>query len=195
MGHLAPWFLSLLLGLWSNSSLVACANRSDERRLPGTAFDPPVAVPDFALTDQRGQSIELSNTRGEVVLLFFGFSHCRTICPGVLSKLVAARDSVAGIPPPRIWFVTLDPASDDPARLAVWLAPFGPGIDGLTGDPGVLAEVRKAFGVYVGGSEQELVHGGSIYAIDPLGRLRVVLGPEAPVSDIMRAVTVLSAPE
>jgi len=50
-------------------------------------IEPPVDVPDFNLTDQFGESFNLRDHRGRLVLLTFGFTNCPDICPLTLSDL------------------------------------------------------------------------------------------------------------
>src|ERR1051326_5880929 len=42
---------------------------------------------DFVLIDQEGRPFHLSQLRGKVVLLFFGYTHCPDACPTTMAKL------------------------------------------------------------------------------------------------------------
>ncbi len=154
--------------------LVACAGAPDLAH--ATVFDPPMAVPDFLLTDRHGLPARLSDTRGEPVLLFFGFTRCTSICPVVMQKV---RDA-----PAQVVFVTVDP-TDDPARLDAWLPPDA---IGLTGDDDALAQVRTAYGAFAEGSGTEIEHSGQVFGLDRAGKLRVLFDPDASPRDITAGV-------
>src|SRR6266705_3319982 len=68
---------------------------------------------DFQLTDHNGHPRSLSDFRGKVVAVFFGFTHCPDVCPTTLAELAqtvkrlgARGDEV------QILFITVDPARD-----------------------------------------------------------------------------------
>src|SRR5579863_3202249 len=42
---------------------------------------------DFILHDQDGKIFHLKDHRGQIVLLFFGYTSCPDVCPTTLSKL------------------------------------------------------------------------------------------------------------
>ena len=45
---------------------------------------------EFALTDHTGKARTLSDFKGKVVVLFFGYTHCPDVCPTTLSEVDAA---------------------------------------------------------------------------------------------------------
>jgi protein SCO1/2 len=71
--------------------LVAPAIRADEATLKAGVFDPPRAAPDFTLRGSDGSDLTLSRYRGKVVVLFFGYTHCPTVCPTTLATLAGAH--------------------------------------------------------------------------------------------------------
>ena len=48
-------------------------------------------APEFTLTDQDGSKVNVSDFKGKVVLLFFGYTHCPDICPMTMSVMSSAR--------------------------------------------------------------------------------------------------------
>jgi protein SCO1/2 len=134
----------LLLAAWL---LAACASSGPSFR--GTVLDPPRPVPDFTLTDQRGQPFRLSDQQGRVVLLFFGYTFCPDVCPvtlGVWKKVHA--DLGQDAEQVRFVFVTVDPGRDTPERLGQHVEIFSSDFVGLTGSPDELEAVYQIFGVY-----------------------------------------------
>jgi hypothetical protein len=41
----------------------------------------------FHLTDHNGRDVDAESFRGSFVLVFFGFTHCRVVCPRALTRL------------------------------------------------------------------------------------------------------------
>ena len=114
----------------------------------GTEMPAGLEVPDFQLIDQQNRLFQLSNQRGAVVLLFFGYTFCPDVCPLTLShwkKIAGLLGPAAG--DVRFVYITVDPARDSPAQLSVHLGVFDEDFIGLTGDPKDLDQVYKTFGV------------------------------------------------
>jgi len=114
----------------------------------GTEMPAGLEVSDFQLIDQQNRLFQLSNQRGAVVLLFFGYTFCPDVCPLTLShwkKIAGLLGSAAG--DVRFVYITVDPARDTPAQLSVHLGVFDEDFIGLTGDPKDLDQVYKTFGV------------------------------------------------
>ena len=128
--------LSVLVGI-----PIACSTESVEAR----AADNPVS--DFALTDQDGKVFHLSQLRGKIVLLFFGYTHCPDACPTTMAKLSRvfktlgnkANDVVA-------IFVSVDPDRDTTSVLKGYLAYFHMNSIGLTGTKAEIDSVVKQYG-------------------------------------------------
>src|SRR5438270_9054642 len=88
--------VSVIVGVTEGiSALVRSSNSSGQalRRNPyldpGTALHRP--APGFALTDQFGRRVSLTDFRGKVVLLAFTDSRCTTICPLTTTSMVEAK--------------------------------------------------------------------------------------------------------
>ena len=148
----------------------------------GGEISPPRAAPELALRDQDGAAFRLSRLRGQVVLLFFGYTLCPDVCPATLAELVQARarlgEAARGV---RIVFVTVDPERDTAERLREYTRAFGGAFTALTGEAAALAEVRRAYGVTAekravkGTAATYLVdHSAMVHVIDPEGRLRLL---------------------
>jgi len=146
----------------------------------GSLIDPPVQASDFMLRDQHGEYFRLSDQKGKVVLIFFGYTHCPDVCPVTLSefkqikgKLGEGADEVVFV------FVTVDPERDTPQVLGSYLVNFDPEIIGLSGDPSELQQVFADYGVYAakqetGSAAGYLVdHTARVYAIDTQGNWRL----------------------
>jgi protein SCO1/2 len=144
----------------------------------GTVLNPPPVAADWALTNQDGQTTRLSDYRGRLVLLFFGYTHCPDVCPTTLAQFKTIRAKLGGqADRVRFLFITVDPERDTPAVLKEFLALFDPNFIGLTGTTADLEPVWKSYGVYhekrTEGSTYLVDHTARIYVIDGRGSLRL----------------------
>ncbi|MFL6630635.1 MAG: SCO family protein [Vitreoscilla sp.] len=153
--------------------------------LKAGVFDPPQPAADFPAgvhaTDHG--DLALARWHGQVVLLVFGFTHCPAVCPTTLATLAQARrllgpDAAAM----QVVYVTVDPERDDLAHVRTYLAGFDASFVGGTGQPAVLAELRKRYGATaqkippaVGGADYAMSHSTTIWLIDRAGRLRALM--------------------
>jgi protein SCO1/2 len=171
-------------------------------RLPytfrGSLIDPPVPAADFELTDQNGQIFRLSEQKGQIVLLFFGYTHCPDVCPLTLSdfKQIKSdlRDQADRV---RFVFVTVDPDRDTIEVLGKYMLNFDPDFIGLTADRAILEGVWKDYGVYqakqeVGSAAGYLVdHTARTYLIDQQGNWRLTYPFEMEYADISKDILYL----
>jgi protein SCO1/2 len=149
----------------------------------GTEIQPAKAAPDFTLTDQNGQPFTLSEQRGNVVLLFFGFTSCPDICPTTLADIAAAREQLGqSARDVKVALVTIDPERDTPQKLGTYVARYDPSFIGLTGDRATIDPLLKTYGV--GAIKREMPesklgytydHAAYIYLIDRSGNWRAIL--------------------
>lgn len=121
------------------------------------------AQADFQLADFNGKTRKLSDFRGKVVVLFFGYTHCPEVCPTTLADLAQVM-RLLGKDAGRVQvlFITLDPERDSPELLAKFVPAFDPSFLALHGDARATAQAAKAFGVNY--AKQLDKHGG--YTLD-----------------------------
>ena len=142
-------------------------------------------APGFELTDQNNKRVSLSDFKGRLVLISWGFTNCPDICPLILSKLSTVKkelgdkgDNV------QVLFISIDPGRDTPSRLKSYVPSFNDSFIGLTGTPGEINRVVKDYNaffikhpeVYGRGEfdtwdRYQMSHTTSIYLIDKYGRL------------------------
>ena len=176
------WLLAAAL---AGACTLAAAGDPTPIGLKAGAFDPPQAAAEFPAGVHATDKGELSVARwhGKVVLLVFGFTHCPAVCPTTLATLAQARrllgpDAAAM----QVVYVTVDPERDDLAHVRTYLAAFDPGFVGGTGQPAVLADLRKRYGATAqkipaagGGADYGMSHSTTIWLIDREGRLRALM--------------------
>ena len=125
-------FVALLAGMPN-------ADASDQAMLAGG---------EFSLTSLQGP-VNLSDHRGKVVLLFFGYTSCPDICPISLARIGACLSSLEAGQAERVsaMFITLDPERDTAERMGRYAGFFHPGIVGLTGDAEAIDDVTARYGI------------------------------------------------
>jgi len=108
--------------------------------------------PQFTLADTSGASYDFgAKTRGQVTLLYAGYTHCPDECPTSMADIAAAlRQVPADVQRQiRVVFVTTDPWRDNAKVLRRWLDAFHPPQPyvGLTGSPSQVAGAEVAMGI------------------------------------------------
>lgn len=182
MNRLARALLALSLAAAWSLALAADPNRIG---LKAGVFDPPQPAAEFPAgvhATDRGD-LTLARWRGKVVLLVFGFTHCPAVCPTTLATLAQARRLLGpDASAMQVVYVTVDPERDDLAHVRTYLAGFDPAFIGGTGQPPVLAELRKRYGATAqkipaagGGADYAMSHSTTIWLIDRQGRLRALM--------------------
>jgi protein SCO1/2 len=131
----------------------------------------------FDLVDHHGQPCRANDFAGRYMLIYFGFTHCRVVCPRALAKLSAVLDEIGNLAD-RIdaLYITVDPARDTPEVMKAHLAAIGSRFTGLTGTAAQINDAKQAFRVF---AEQKpgpddpddyvVPHSAIAYLIDPHG--------------------------
>lgn len=104
--------------------------------LRGTLVDPPLPPPAQVLSDTAGQPFSVAaESRRQLTVLFFGYTHCPDVCPTTVADLASARRLLPGELRSRVTvaFVTEDPRRDTPSALRAWLDRLDPAFVGLIG--------------------------------------------------------------
>ena len=82
------------------------------------ALEPPGPAPEFTLRSDTGKTVRLRDWRGNVVLLYFGYTSCPDVCPTTLSDLAEVKKQLGPAAQRlRVALVTVDPERDTAKRL------------------------------------------------------------------------------
>jgi protein SCO1/2 len=171
------------------TALVAACERAIEPRssFQGTDITSVQWGRGFDLTDHTGRRRTLTDFKGKVVLLFFGYTNCPGPCPTALAEMAqvvkqVGADRLQGL------FVTVDPERDTLAKLAGYVPAFHPSFLGMRGSPEQTAQAAKEFKIYFqaqkadrgSNSGHEAEHGSymvdhstGIFVFDTKGRARL----------------------
>jgi protein SCO1/2 len=149
----------------------------------------------FQLKDQFGQERTLADFKGQVVVVFFGFTQCPDFCPTTLSEWVQVKQALGENGKKlQAVFITVDPERDTPEVLKDYMANFDPSFLALVPTLDALPALAKNFKIYykkVPGptpTSYTMDHQAGTYIYDTEGRLRLYarygLGPAAMAEDI-----------
>jgi protein SCO1/2 len=139
------------------------------------AVRPKTPVLDFALHDQNGDLVQLSQLRGKVVVLSPMYSTCRDTCPLTAQQIRGALDDLSGDERKRVraFALSVDPANDtaDSARRFLVERRVSGYLDFLVGPRSDLQPVWRDYGFAPQTSERE--HNSYVVVLDKSGRQRV----------------------
>lgn len=135
---------------------------------------------DFTLKDQDGNIFRMKDHRGQVLILFLGYTQCPDVCPTTFSKLakvysllgLASRQKILTV------LVSVDPERDTPEKLKEYIGYFNINAVGLTGTKEEIDAVVDAYKasyqkVGEGSAVGYLVdHSDYLYLIDTEGTVR-----------------------
>ena len=134
----------------------------------------------FTLTDQNSQTRSLSDFKGKVVVVFFGYTQCPDVCPTSLTELTEVKrllgangDKLQGV------FVTVDPERDTADLLKAYMANFDASFVAFVPTQDELVKVAKDFKIYykkVDGktpTSYTMDHSAGSYVFDTQGRVRL----------------------
>ena len=170
----------------------ACAHSAPPRsELHGTVLDPPRTAPQFTLPATHGGVFSLASAHGHLTVLYFGFTHCKDVCPQTLAHINAAIKK-ARLPNARSIFVTVDPERDTIAAEREFIARSAVRAIGVTGSRRTLEPIWKAYGVSAQPQKDDIAHSDYIYLIDGDGDLREILHADVPIADLAHDMRFLS---
>ncbi len=144
----------------------------------GGVIDPPKPMPDFTLQAVSGPA-HLSDYRGKIVALAFGYTSCPDICPAVLADLQQALKKLdtQDAAQVQVIFVSVDYKRDGPSQAAAFAQNFNPGFLGLGGSQAQIDQATSDFGIYYKLNEPDakgaysVDHTAVVMLIDRQGRM------------------------
>ena len=149
----------------------------------------------FALVDQNGVLRHDSDFRGELMLVYFGYTYCPDACPTTLQTMTAALDDLGGdakeVQPV---FISVDPERDTVAQMKVYAQNFHPRLVALTGTPEQVAAAARAYRIYYQkakpdeGGDYEVDHSSFVYLMGRNGRYLAHFSPDVTAEAMAAAI-------
>lgn len=175
-------FIQLAVGLSLGLVLVIVSTQFFDHSYAyqGSLIDPPTPAADFVLVSSDGTPFQLSNNKGEIVLLYFGYTFCPDVCPTTLYDIAKVKEKLGDRSKEIVVaMIAVDPERDTLEKLGHYVSTFDPTFFGLSEDFETLESVWDDYGVFrqkndVESSAGYLVdHTARIYVIDRDGLLRL----------------------
>ena len=111
----------------------------------------PALTERFQLVDHNGTPCDRASFAGQHLLIYFGFTHCKLVCPTSLAKLSRVLElldrQAASVTP---LYISVDPKRDTPEVMRCYLQSNYPRFTGLTGSEADIERVKEDFRVFAG---------------------------------------------
>jgi protein SCO1/2 len=158
----------------------------------GQVVEPLAAAPEINMMDHNGDPFQLSEMRGKVILVFFGFTNCVDECPVTMAHIKLALESLGNeAKNVQVVLVSTDPVRDTPMALQDFLGKFDPSYLGIPGSVDELKRIWNDYGVVVQDGGE--THSSLTYVVDKKGNLQLTFDPEATPEDIASDLKILLA--
>lgn len=166
----------------------------------GASFGEPFPpAPEIELTQTNGELFRLTEQRGKIILLFFGYTSCPDVCPTTLAELKQVLDKMGDkANSVEVVFITVDPERDAPEKIRKYLDHFSSSFIGLSGSQAELEKVWSDYGVFREVVKEEntalgyiVNHTARVTLIDAAGNMRLSYGFQTPVDDIVHDLKLL----
>lgn len=153
--------------------------------IPGTGGD-------FTLQSDKGP-VSLSDFKGKVVAVYFGYMSCPDICPTSLWNLSAAMNMLTAEQAAQVQgiFVSVDPDRDSPRAMGMFVKGFFDTFIGLTGKKEVIDKIARQYSVIYekvplkdSAMGYVIDHSSVIYLIDRQGVLQYFTPHNTPPEEI-----------
>ncbi len=167
----------------------------------GTSYE-PIPAPEIDMPLADGTQFRLSDHKGQVVLVFFGYTYCPDVCPITLANMKQVVTELgADAQRVQVVFVTMDPDRDTPERIQEYASRFYPTFVGISGPIEELGKIWGDYGAYRELSPKDengnylVTHSSRVTVIDTHGDLRLSFTFESRWQDILHDVKLLLAEE
>jgi protein SCO1/2 len=176
--------------------LLAVASCKPAQTFNGEVVEPVQPALELTGVNWDGKPFHLSEHRGKVTVVFFGYTYCPDICPFTLAKMKQIyRDLGSRSTDLNVVFASVDPQRDTVEKLASYVPNFDRRFYGLRLEPDQIEAASSAFGVTVryGAPKQGLEtasyylvdHTATYFVLDREGRLRLKFPPKATVEQML----------
>ena len=191
------FFMRTLLAFLTVFSVIACSNQNikfNNVDITGSkAFGK-----DFSLTDHHGKKRELAEFKGQLVVMFYGYTQCPDVCPTTMTEMQGVMELLGkDASRVQVMFVTVDPERDTQELLSQYVPAFDKRFLGLRPQSTEeLEKITKDFKVFYKKvpvnslTSYTIDHTSGSYVFDTKGQLRLFLkhqqGPNPIAEDLKK---------
>lgn len=170
----------------------------------GTWLDKPREIPIFELLGSDQKPFNNQSLHGHWTFLFFGFTHCESVCPITMAELAKVYRLVGeqkDLSHPQIVMITLDPKRDNMTRVRQYVQAFNPDFLGVRGTLPDVKSLAKNMGIayarVVSNDKQpqhySIEHTGAIMLINPNAELVAFFTPPHQAASIVSDYRLLNS--
>jgi protein SCO1/2 len=180
-----------LVGLGFGIALLGgCDGKTKFHGIDVSGVSPPLTFSMDRTPD--GSRVTEGYYRGQIVLLYLGYTFCPDVCPTTLAAITRSiADLGADARQVTVLFVTVDPQRDTLPVLTDYVRNFGTRVVGLRGTPDELAALARRYRLLYSvrpatkDNPYEVSHSPAVYIFDGSGAARVLVTSLAsPTPDI-----------
>lgn len=183
----------VLATLFLTTCLCLNVQASKDRQRDYSTFNPSA---NFKLTDQHGQSFELKDQRGKLVLLFFGYLSCPDVCPLTLSRISQVYKQLSDDERDRVLtaFVSVDTERDSTENIKEYLEYFNVNAVGLTGSQEEVDGVVSAYNAWYEKVRTKsalgylIDHTSYVYLLGADGTVKYLFWPDDDAKDMVKII-------
>jgi cytochrome oxidase Cu insertion factor (SCO1/SenC/PrrC family) len=149
----------------------------------------------FALTDQNGVVRHDTDFRGQLMLIYFGYTYCPDACPAELTVMTSALDELGDAAKDvQPIFITVDPERDTVVQMKSYASNFHPRLLALTGSAEQTTAAARAYRIYFekvkpeGSSDYLVDHSSLTFLMGRDGKFLTYFGPEVTADQMAAAI-------
>ena len=147
---------------------------------------------DFTLM-QADKPVKLSDFRGKIVVIYFGYASCPDVCPATLAVIASALRELPPKDLDRVQpiFISVDPERDHDEQLMAYATYFHPSFIGITGSVDEVQKIANQYGGFFIKSESDsalgylIGHTSKTYMISQDGKYVTVLPHDMTSEDLL----------
>jgi protein SCO1/2 len=178
--HKIVFFVVFISAAIMASLFIFHASQKRAAALPpevGLVFTAPRDIKPFKLVSADQSAFTEKNLKQHWTLLFFGFTHCASVCPASLEMISRAYPALHdAYPNLQVVLASVDPERDTPQALTTYTQKFHSDFIGITGEAQELRKLQSQLGIYSARDEAssaadyQVQHTPSILLINPQGK-------------------------
>jgi len=165
--------------------LLACGG--EERGFQNRDLTTQGIVPQASLVAGDGKAVRFEDFRGKAVIVYFGYTNSPETVPTAMRKYASLVRNLRSKDAERVQllFISFDSERDTPELSNTYARLFNPRFIGLAADAPQIAAISSQFGASYkkkaveGNAALHFEHSNDAYVLDPKGRLRLALAPDA----------------
>lgn len=154
-------------------------NKKDFANFDGTLLNNPRQISKFEFTGIDKKVFDNNSLNGHFTFVFFGFTHCKYMCPTIMSQLQAMygileKNKIVNLP--QIVMISIDPSRDNIEQLNKYVKSFNPEFYGATASLKKMQTLTQELGIAyatVNNNTQnyDIEHTGTVMLFNKQGHL------------------------